>query len=265
MSQQPQRSSPRKPAGWSPIPVLLQQTRLGPILFNTLQGLSISVLQHREVPQLLPELTLGAFPRSPSEHTETCRNGFAAQDSPCCSHSRYGCHTPPRCPNKHIAALIKAAGFHIRLPAVTPPWAGASGTVTHRRPFSSLVVTLSINRRRHFLPPHLAARGAGASAAARLPALHHGSIAQHRAPLPAWGTQRTCSRNTVEGDVRSTWTPPHSMSAARPGVRPPHILQQPLQGGPQGVPTPKLLLLRLVTRYQCQHPCWGRQQPFRVS
>lgn len=225
MSQQPQRSSPRKPAGWSPIPVLLQQTRLGPILFNTLQGLSISVLQHREVPQLLPELTLGAFPRSPSEHTETCRNGFAAQDSPCCSHSRYGCHTPPRCPNKHIAALIKAAGFHIRLPAVTPPWAGASGTVTHRRPFSSLVVTLSINRRRHFLPPHLAARGAGASAAARLPALHHGSIAQHRAPLPAWGTQRTCSRNTVEGDVLQPQhldpSPQHVCCQAR-GTTTPH-------------------------------------------
>lgn len=38
-------------------------------------------------------------------------------------------HTPPRCPNKQIAALIKAADFRIRLPAVTP-WAGASGSVT---------------------------------------------------------------------------------------------------------------------------------------
>lgn len=168
---------------------------------------------------------------------------------------------------KHMA-LIKAAGARIRLPAVTPPWAGASSAVTPRRPFRSLAVTLSINRNWHFLPPHLAARGAGVtSAAARLPAL------QHAAASPSSGFP--CLPGAHEGPAAetqlkgmscssSTWTPSHSVSAARPGASPPHILLQPLQGGPQGVPTSKLLLRRVVTHYRCQQPCWG-QQPLRVS
>lgn len=169
---------------------------------------------------------------------------------------------------KHIATLIKAAGFHIQLPVVTPLWAGASSTVTHQRPFRSLVVTLSINQRWHFLPPHLAAQGAGAiSTAARLPALNH-TAALPSAGLPCLpGAHRGPATETqLKGmsSSRSIWTPSHSMSAARPGASPPNILLQPLQGGPQGVPTPKLLLQRVVTLYQCQYPCWG-QQPFRVS
>lgn len=109
-------------------------------------GACVSVWQHRGVPRLLAELTPGAFPRCPSEDIETCQSGFAAQDSPCCSHSGHGCRTLLPAAQTY-RTLIKAAGFPIRFPEVTPPWAGASGTVTPQSPFSSLVVTLSTNRR----------------------------------------------------------------------------------------------------------------------
>lgn len=181
-------------------------------------------------------LTLGVFPRSPLEHTETHRNGLSLQPGqpmlfPWQVQISYT-HTHSTLMPKHVAMLVEAAGFLIQLPMVTPPhMVGASSAGTHRRPFSSRAVMLGINQRRRLLPLRPAARGAGAtSASPPLPALHHAvAFPSSRLPLAAPGrAEELQQKRSQRGGPAAT---------ARLGVPPPHTLLQPLQGGFPGAPT----------------------------
>lgn len=93
------------------------------------------------------------------------------------------------------------------------------------------------------MPPHLAL-GAGATcSAAALPSSGLRCLLGHAEP----------AANTAGGQVLHLDPfPQHACCQAR-GITT-HILLQPSQGGPQGVPTPRLPLPRVVTRYQCQQP-----------